>query len=150
MYSDWDAKTETIANRLNWYRVDDLIEFVHQICEFVIKSMGKMSDSYAPKLAVSRCPAQYNVRFPAEELYVCEGTGNWSFRINTLLLSLSLVLYPNKLQRKYIDINTPGDAEMTLLTAASEILFCIEQMHDLFDRGTFENRYAVQWNESEN
>ncbi|KAI9251895.1 hypothetical protein BDA99DRAFT_425746, partial [Phascolomyces articulosus] len=145
MYNNWDCKMDIITNHLRWYRTADLITFVHQVCEFVIRSIGRMSEAYAPNLIQSECPARPNVRFPQNDLYICEGVGGWSYRINTLLLALSIVLHPNKLHRGYPEVETPGDAEMALLASAADVIGSIERLQDIIDRNTFEQRYEIQW-----
>ena len=145
MYNNWDCKMDVITGHLRWYRTVDLITFVHEVCEFVLRTIGRLSEAYAPKLIHRLCPAQANVRFPHDQLYICEGVGGWSYRINTLLLSLSIVLHPNKLQRRYPEVDTLGDAEMALLASAAEVVGSIERLQDVIDRDSFEQRYEIHW-----
>ncbi|KAI8136985.1 hypothetical protein BJV82DRAFT_525993 [Fennellomyces sp. T-0311] len=148
MYQNWDHKATMVVTRLKWYRVEDIVKFAQDVCNYILTTAGKPSECYAPKLPGTVCPAEANRQFPPNELYICEGIGDWSYRINILLLSLSMVVHTNKLQRKYPNIETPGEAELTLLATAAEVLIAVEQMQDIVDRGMFERRYSLRWQET--
>ncbi|KAI7876327.1 hypothetical protein K492DRAFT_198548 [Lichtheimia hyalospora FSU 10163] len=145
MYRNWNKRVEAASTNLKWYRVQDIVVYVHGLREYIINAIGKRSETYTYKLQPVSCPAARNNRFPENEMYVCEGVGEWCRQIDQLLLLVSIIIYPNKLERQYYNLKTKGDTEMAFLDSVSHLLHEIEALNNVIDRATFETRYNLQW-----
>lgn len=145
MYRDWNKRAQAAGGNLKWYRLQELVAYIHGLREYMINSIGKRSEAYTYKLQPVSCPATRISRFPENEMYICEGVGDWCRQIDQLLLLVSILLHPNKLDREYYNLKTKGDAEMAFLDTVSHLLHEIEALNDVIDRSTFETRYNLKW-----
>lgn len=145
MYRSWNKRVEAASTNLKWYRLQDLVVYIHGLRDYIINAIGKRSESYTYKLQPVPCPASRNSRFPENELYICEGVGEWCRKMDQILLLVSIIIHPNKLDRHYYSIKTKGDAEMAFLDLVSHMLHEIEALNNVIDRNTFESRYDLKW-----
>lgn len=147
MYINWNERIEVVKT-LKWYRLDDLLVYLHTLRENLVTTVGRLSHSYMPKLEPV-CPASPESRFPDNTIFICEGYGDWGARIDRLQLTISIVLHANKIDRKYPGVRTQGDAEIAVLDCIDDLLKTVEETKDVFVRCTFEERYKLQWVEDE-
>ncbi|KAI9029699.1 hypothetical protein CLU79DRAFT_786979 [Phycomyces nitens] len=144
MYSHWDSRAQTVS-KLKWYKLTDLINYCHGVRDYVIGSTAKLSLSYMPKLQPQEPFFGQHQRFPENDIYLTEGVGEWNIRIDRLALILSTLFSTNKIERKYPDITTQGEAELVVLSCIDDLLKAIEIHSDVFDQFEFENRYELVW-----
>ncbi|KAI7881166.1 hypothetical protein K492DRAFT_194549 [Lichtheimia hyalospora FSU 10163] len=154
MYTGWNQRMQAIS-RLRWYNVSDLTECCHQLRTLLLSPefLDNVAQDARPfhqqrltnLLQGGECPASHIQRFPIDGLYVCEGIGEWGLRVDRLQMTLHLALFPERLQRMYPNIQSPGDAELTVFDALHDILECIGGMVDVIDRNEFEERYHLNW-----
>lgn len=122
-YRDWNQRVSFVCAQFRWYRLTDLLTFVDDLRRCILESIGKISEVRCPPLEpLGEPPAQPNLRFPESDTFVCDGVGDWADRIDALLLARSLILYPNKLLRRYPDILTQGEAELYALHLINQFM----------------------------
>lgn len=122
-YRDWNQRVSFVCAQFRWYRLTDLLTFVDDLRRCILESIGKISEVRCPPLEpLGEPPAQPHLRFPESDTFVCDGVGDWADRIDALLLARSLILYPNKLLRRYPDILTQGEAELYALHLINQFM----------------------------
>ncbi|KAJ8656752.1 hypothetical protein O0I10_007599 [Lichtheimia ornata] len=155
MYTGWSQRMNAVS-RLRWYNVNDLTDCCHQLRtlllspDFLENVVAQDVRPYQHQhifhlLRGGECPASHLRRFPLDVLYVCEGIGDWGLRVDRLQMAMNLALFPERLDRAYPNIQTPGDADLTVFDALHDILEAIGGMVDLIDRNEFEERYHLNW-----
>lgn len=164
MYSNWEEKSMLIPSMFNWYLVDDVIDYLHEVRTYVINTPGKFSASYMPKLKDNRhqdvvepsspllfgIPASQNSRFPVDKVYLCEAIGECSQLLDRLQLACNIMVNTNRLERKYPEFDTAGRLEFYVLELISNMLQYIETREDLITQQIFENRYDLNWSGTPN
>lgn len=154
MYNGWSQRMQAVS-RLRWYNITDLTDCCHQLrtlllspdyLEHVAEEVRAYQlDHIFHQLRGGECPASHLRRFPLDALYVCEGIGDWGLRVDRLQMSMNLALFPERLGRSYPNIQSPGDADLTVFDALHDILEAIGGMIDVIDRTEFEERYRLNW-----
>ncbi|KAI8388258.1 uncharacterized protein BYT42DRAFT_559486 [Radiomyces spectabilis] len=146
MYEGWSQRVEH-ACTLYWYRVRDVLSYLHELRLYILDSPGKLSSTYIPRLVPIPCPATRTTRFPDQGAYICEGFGHWNENIDHLTLFVSVMVYPHKLERVYGDLRSQGDLEIMVFQYMNDILRSLEMFHDVFTRESFERHYDLTWTE---
>ncbi|ORZ01484.1 hypothetical protein BCR43DRAFT_512353 [Syncephalastrum racemosum] len=143
-YNNWPARAQVVS-LMRWYNLTALVNYLHALQDFITRTIGKLSETYAPVLDLSTCPASEHTRFPADTIYYCEAVGHISSQLSVLELVRSAILHGNRFQRGYPFGDTQGQAEIHMLERIGTLLAAIEQLDDKMDRQTFEERYGLQW-----
>ncbi|ORE06209.1 hypothetical protein BCV72DRAFT_228662 [Rhizopus microsporus var. microsporus] len=146
MYTNWSSNSATFTT-LKWYRVDTIASFLHELRQYIINTPGKFSATYLPKPPKSELPASVNERFPGAEGWLCEAIGDWNAKFDCLLLAANVMVNVNRLDRKYPEYKTAGDAEYYCILSINELLHMIAspELGEVIKQSAFEQRYALEW-----
>jgi hypothetical protein len=146
MYSSPSNRLDT-AKDLNWYLASDVLKYVYQLRNYILKTPGKLSPVYVPTLKPYDKHKLFQHRFPGGQYFICEGIGDWNYHLQRIQLLTSIVTNTNRILRGYEDINTIGEAETALLGGISQVIQAYESAESLIDQVTFEERYELTWSE---
>ncbi|KAI9486518.1 MAG: hypothetical protein EXX96DRAFT_549360 [Benjaminiella poitrasii] len=168
MYVNWEEKAIQAIETLRWYRVSEVIKYLHDLRTFVIDTPGKYSPTYLPQLykiinsnkseeneneenvdnnTISlnsfKLPASKTSRFANDTYWLCEAIGDWSLKLDILALTANVMINANRLERSYPDFTTAGDTEYHAIYLINEVLRLIEK--EAIDQRRFEEKYGLTW-----
>ncbi|OBZ87034.1 hypothetical protein A0J61_04914 [Choanephora cucurbitarum] len=158
MYTNWN---EVTIEGFEWYPVNTVIEHLHALRRYIIRTPSAFSASYLPKLVGDdlaetettlgateyQLPASEKERFPEDKKFLCEAIGHWNLLKDELELTASVLVNTNRLERCYPHFKTLGDAELHCLQLIQRLLSIIEAKKEVLSRREFEERYGLQWKE---
>ncbi|SAM02673.1 hypothetical protein [Absidia glauca] len=141
MYVDGSLRLDT-AKHLRWYRVKDVLAYLHQVRAYLLHS-----DMFQlPSLRPAAPPVSNSAkRFPSNTVYICEGIGEWNSRLQKMQHLTSVLVHPHRLSKGYHQSRSLGNAELLLLRLINASLLAYEAADSFVDRALFENRYSMVW-----
>ncbi|KAI8372560.1 hypothetical protein EDC96DRAFT_438574 [Choanephora cucurbitarum] len=145
MYTNWN---EVTIEGLEWYPVNTVLEHLHALRRYIIRTPSAFSASYLPKTTEYKLPASEKERFPEDKKFLCEAIGHWNLLKDELELTASVLVNTNRLDRCYPHYKTLGDAELHCLQLIQRLLGIIEAKREVLSRREFEERYGLQWKET--
>ncbi|GAN04282.1 hypothetical protein MAM1_0059d03742 [Mucor ambiguus] len=176
MYKNWQEQGLSSFTAIRWYRVEEVIQYLHDLRRYIIYTPGKMSSAYMPMLQKGDSqgcdehgqgtedhgmpqrqahehkqglPAKENQRFPSHEVYICEAIGEWGLKLDRLALMSSVMVNTNRLERGYSHVDTVGDLEEHVMVMLHGLKRMIVDRVDFVSRQQFEARYDLNWQAEE-
>lgn len=174
MYKNWKEQGLDSLTAIKWYRVSEVVQYLHDLRRYIICTPGKLSTSYMPMLQkedspieneqepeaqaegdvlmmlqnnepIQGLPAKESQRFPLNEVYICEAIGEWGLKLDRLALMTSIMVNTNKLERRYSNVLTAGDLEEHGMAMIHDLMRMIVDRVDFVNRQKFETRYDLNW-----
>lgn len=148
MYKNWEESI-TIA-KFRWYSVSNLIKFLHDLRDHIISNnSSKVLPFKVSFLESKTLPAAKSKRFPENDAYLCEGIGDLTEKLDRLYLTISVLMNPQRLERKYTEYKTVGEVEMYILKSINQLLCELELNTEMIiTREAFESRHRLFWIDS--
>jgi hypothetical protein len=156
MYTNWEEQALDSLTAIKWYPVTVVVDYLNSLRRYLINTPGKISDSYIPMLGsgieeetdMQVLPAKKNQRFPPNTFYICEAIGSWGLKLDNIALLTNIMINTNRLERKYPNINSPGDLEDRAFTLMHNLMRMIQDRTHFINRSKFEARYNLSWTTS--
>lgn len=156
MYTNWEEQALDSLTAIKWYPVAVVVDYLNSLRQYLINTPGKISDSYIPMLGsgteeetdIQVLPANKNQRFPPDIFYICEAIGDWGLKLDNIALLTNIMINTNRLERKYPNINTPGDLEDRAFTLMHDLMRMLQNRTHFINRQKFEARYDLSWTTS--
>ncbi|CAO3626051.1 unnamed protein product [Cunninghamella echinulata] len=147
MYRNWSTRSNLVAHYLNWYDLEEILDYIHAYQEYIL------DEEYSPYGITPKLPepigiCDINRRFPNEGFYVTDHIGPWTRYMQELKIAYNTSYNRRKflLEPPHNRLNDEVDA---FLTAINNLLAWAESGIGIFDRQKFEYRYDLKWEDSE-
>lgn len=153
MYTNWEEQALDSLAAIKWYPVTEVVAYLNSLRQYLINTPGKLSRSYIPMLDrgtdeetyIQVLPAKKNQRFPPNTFYICEAIGDWGLKLDNIALLTNIMINTNRLERKYPNINSPGDLEDRAFTLMHDLIRMLQDRTYFINRQKFEERYGLNW-----
>ena len=148
-YQNLDRYTKVLL-KLPWYRVDNLTLLLLGLrkVNFSIVEQRQQALERLNSLEV-HIPFGPDRRFVDDDLYICEGLGDWPRKFQQLKLALSYKerdLRSNKEEGNVpLHFSSSQDAHVAFWNATTSIMDQLKRLDDVYDTETFEARFKLRW-----